>query len=84
MSENTTYYVVFFNNIYNQSRLKALREEKKVTQRVIAAHLGLTDIAYGFYEQGKNYPNMDTLIKIADYFGVSLDYLVGRSDKKNL
>lgn len=64
-------------------RLKTLREEKKVTQRVIAAYLVLTDTAYGFYEQGKNYPNMDTLIKIADYFGVSLDYLVGRSEKRN-
>lgn len=64
-------------------RLKALREEKKVTQRVVAAYLGLTDTAYGFYEQGKNYPNMDILIKLADYFEVSLDYLVGRSEKKN-
>lgn len=64
-------------------RLKTLREEKKVTQRVIAAYLGLTDTAYGFYEQGKNYPNMDALVKLADYFGVSLDYLVGRSEKRN-
>lgn len=64
-------------------RLKDLRKEKKVTQRVVAANLGLTDTAYGFYEQGKNYPNMDILIKLADYFGVSLDYLVGRSEKRN-
>jgi transcriptional regulator with XRE-family HTH domain len=60
-------------------RLKALRLEKNITQRVVATYLNITDTAYGFYEQGKNYPNMDVLIELADYFEVSLDYLVGRS-----
>jgi transcriptional regulator with XRE-family HTH domain len=64
-------------------RLKALRQEKNVTQRTISNHLNITDTAYGFYEQGKNYPNMDILIKLADFFEVSIDYLVGRSNKKN-
>ncbi len=40
-------------------RLKALRIEKHVTQKAIANYLDITDTAYGFYEQGKNYPNMD-------------------------
>ena len=64
-------------------RLKALRHEKNITQRAIANYLNITDTAYGFYEQGKNYPNMDILIKLADFFEVSLDFLVGRSNKKN-
>ncbi len=64
-------------------RLKTLRMEKNITQRAIANYLNITDTAYGFYEQGKNYPNMDSLIKLADYFEVSLDYLVGRSTKRN-
>ena len=64
-------------------RLKALRQEKNITQRALANHLNITDTAYGFYEQGKNYPNMDILIKLADYFEVSLDYLVGRSEKRD-
>lgn len=64
-------------------RLKALRQEKNITQRAIANYLNITDTAYGFYEQGKNYPNMDILIKLADFFEVSLDFLVGRSNKKN-
>jgi len=64
-------------------RLKALRQEKNITQRAIANHLNITDTAYGFYEQGKNYPNMDILIKLADFFEVSLDYLVGRSEKRD-
>jgi transcriptional regulator with XRE-family HTH domain len=63
-------------------RLKTLRIEKQVTQRAIANYLDITDTAYGFYEQGKNYPNMDILIKLADYFEVSLDYLVGRSEER--
>jgi len=62
-------------------RLRSLRLAKKITQRELAKHLDITDTAYGFYEQGKNYPNMDILIKLADYFGVTLDYLVGRNQK---
>lgn len=61
-------------------RLKALRQEKDVLQKDVAVFLGITTSAYGFYEQGKRQPDQDTLQKLADFFHVSVDYLLGRTD----
>lgn len=60
------------------NRLKQLRIEKGKTQKEIADFLNLTVPAYGFYEQGRNFPNIEIICKIADYFNVSVDYLIGR------
>ncbi len=63
-------------------RLKLLRGEKGVTQREIAELLGKTGRHYQAIESGEiNVPGL-TLIKLADYFDVSLDYLVGRSEDR--
>lgn len=62
-------------------RLKELRIRKKKTQQDIAKYLGLTRPAYTAYESGTRNPDYDTLIKIADYFDVSLDYLLGREER---
>ena len=63
-------------------RLKALRKEKGVTQRVMALMLEKTERHYQDMEAGKiNVPAL-TLIKLADYFNVSIDYLVGRSEER--
>lgn len=64
-------------------RLKRLRSEKGVMQKDVADYLGITSSAYGFYEQSKRQPDNDTLQKLADYFNVSIDYLLGRSDIRN-
>ena len=61
-------------------RLKQLRGEYNTTQVQLAAAVGLTDRACQKYEYGKIQPTLPVLIAIADYFDVSLDYLVGRSD----
>lgn len=61
-------------------RLKQLRKLKNVMQKDIAAHLETTTLAYQRYEYGDREPNLTKLIALADYFDVSLDYLVGRSD----
>lgn len=61
-------------------RLKELRKEKQVHQKDIAEYLGITPNAYGLYERGERKPNPDTLLMLADYFDVSVDYLLGRSD----
>jgi transcriptional regulator with XRE-family HTH domain len=60
-------------------RLLKLRKEKKKTQDDVANFLGISRPAYGNYENGKREPDLETLNKLADYFGVSMDYLVGRS-----
>jgi transcriptional regulator with XRE-family HTH domain len=61
-------------------RLKELRKEKCVYQKDIADLLGLTDRNYRRYEMGEVDPPTSKTIMLADYFDVSVDYLVGRSD----
>ena len=60
-------------------RLKDLRKLKAVTQRQTAMGIGITERNYQRFESNEK-PGYDNLIALADYFGVSLDYLVGRSD----
>lgn len=68
-------------------RLRELRKNKKVNGKKVSYQymadlLEITRSAYGLYEQKQNYPNVDKLIKLADFFGVSTDYLLGRSNSK--
>lgn len=59
-------------------KLRVLREQKGLSQAEVARRLNLNRITYGQYEQGKRHPDYETLIKIADYYNVSIDYLLGR------
>lgn len=61
--------------------LQGLRKEKKVTQEQLATYLGVSPQAVSKWENG-SYPEGDLLPKIADYFGVSIDYLYGRAEKE--
>lgn len=58
--------------------LKEERKKHKYTQQEIANFLQITRGAYAQYETGKNLPPIDNLIKLADLYKVSLDYLTGR------
>ena len=60
--------------------LKRCRKLRKATLQQTAAGDGVTDSIYQFYECGISEPTASVLIALADYFDVSLDYLVGRSD----
>lgn len=62
------------------TRLTALRKQKKLLQADLANKIGIARATYGAYEQGTRQPDFDTLEKIADFFEVSTDYLLGRSD----
>lgn len=61
-------------------RLRQLREEKKLTQRNIAAMLNVSDRTISYYESNERTPDPDTLIKLARFFNVSIDYLLGQTD----
>lgn len=61
-------------------RLTSLRKSKKKTQQDIADYLGVTRPAYTAYERGTRHPDYDTLQKLADYYDVTTDYLLGRTD----
>lgn len=63
-------------------RLKELREEKEMTQEELGKLLNITKQAIYTYEKGENEPTMDALVKIADIFDVSLDYLLCRTKQK--
>ena len=64
------------------NRLQQLRKEKGVYQREMAALLDITLRAYQLYEADRGYPTVPGLIRLADYFDVSLDYLVGRAENR--
>ena len=61
-------------------RLRQLREEGGLLQRELAESLDLSRVAITQYEQGRRVPEVDILTKIADFFMVSVDYLLGRTD----
>ncbi len=62
-------------------RIKELMQEKGIQQQQMAELLNVSRASIYKYQQGKAEPNIETLIKIADYFDVSLDYLCGRQNK---
>lgn len=64
--------------------LKRLRKQRKLTQNDLGEILNISATAYGNYELGQRSPTPETLIKLADFFGVSVDYLLGRDTQKNL
>ncbi|MGR6857727.1 helix-turn-helix domain-containing protein [Bacillus halotolerans] len=57
--------------------LKKLRREKNLSQKELGNKLGLAESTIGMYEQGKRQPDYETLLKIADFFEVTLDFLLG-------
>ena len=61
-------------------RLKQIRKLKNLTQAEVANAIGIGARNYQSFEYGEIKPSFETLISLADYFQVSLDYLVGRSD----
>lgn len=63
-------------------RIKALRKEKGLTQQELADMLNVAGNTLGYWENGHYEPDLKALIKLADIFDVSVDYIIGRSDVK--
>lgn len=61
-------------------RLKELRIEKGISQKALAQVLNTTNSSVCDWECGRAEPNLETLVKMADYFAVCTDYLLGRKD----
>ena len=62
-------------------RLRIIRKKKGLTQKQLAVEVGASERGIQSYEIGERNPAFDHLIALADYFDVSIDYLVGRTDK---
>ena len=65
-------------------RLKELRKKKGVSQLKLATDLNTTQNTISRYETGEREPGINELIKIADYFNVSVDYLIGRTENPKM
>lgn len=63
-------------------RVKSLRIEQAITQRQAAKEFGVTEVTWQRYEAGYS-PSFRNCVALTDYFDVSLDYLIGRSDHRN-
>ena len=63
------------------SRLKEIRANSRMKQREVAEYLEVKLRTYQGYEMGKSEPSIKKLIALADYFDVTLDYLMGRTDE---
>jgi len=65
-------------------RIKQLRQEHKMTQQDFASLLNLNGSAISLYENGKRMPEYDIIIKIANHFNVTVDWLLGRIEERDL
>ena len=63
-------------------RIKELRLEKNLTQTQLGEIIGVKHFSIYSYEKGRACPEMRGLVALADYFEVSMDYLAGRTDKR--
>ncbi|MFB9275191.1 helix-turn-helix domain-containing protein [Cohnella cellulosilytica] len=63
-------------------RLRELRLRRKISQEEVARHIGITRSAYSHYEINNRQPVYETLIKLAAFFDVSLDYIIGGTQPK--
>ena len=61
-------------------RIRDLREDKDLLQKELAAYLQCSQVCYSSYELGKRDIPTDVLIKLAQFHGTSVDYLLGRTD----
>mgnify|MGYP003310544509 CR=1 FL=1 len=64
-------------------KLKELRQKRKISQLKLALDLNMNQNSISRYENMEREADYETLIKFADYFNVSLDYLLGRTDNEN-
>ncbi len=65
-------------------RIAELRKERALSQVNLALKLNLTQYMISAYESGRNQPSLEILVQIADFFGVSVDYLLERTDSRIL
>ena len=65
-------------------KIKELRKNSKITQEQLGNAIGVSKMAISYFEKGKKSPGRESLKKIADYFGVTTDYLLGRSEDPEL
>lgn len=64
--------------------LKELRKEKGLSQIAVQMQTGIEQTLISKYENGERVPPTETLMQLADFYGVSMDYIMGRTDRKEI
>lgn len=64
--------------------LKELRKEKGLSQIAVQMQTGIEQALISKYENGERVPHTETLMQLADFYGVSMDYIMGRTDRKEI
>ena len=67
-----------------RERLRALRLERHETQKAVAEAIGIKERHYQYFEYGTHLPNLENFCALADHFGVSMGYLAGRTDRREV
>ena len=67
-------------NTFKMTNLKEIREKKNITQTKLSTEIEVSQELISHYEIGQSKPNIENLIKLADYFNCSTDYLLNRTD----
>ena len=60
--------------------LKEIRTKRNITQQAVADYIGCSSVVYSRYERGTRQPSIEMLLKLADLFGVTVDFLLGRQN----
>ena len=81
---NCPYYIIFSVIILKISRIRDLREDNDLKQKDLALYLLVDQSTYSDYENGRINVPIEQLIKIADYYNVSLDYITGRTENAKI
>lgn len=67
-----------------QNNLRELRKEKGLSQIAVQMQTGIEQALISKYENGERVPPTETLMQLADFYGVSMDYIMGRTDRKEV
>ncbi len=67
-----------------ENNLKKLRKSKHMTQIAVQMHTGIEQALISKFENGERIPPTETLVILADFYGVSIDYILGRTDKPEI
>ena len=65
-------------------RIRDMREDADLKQKDLAEYLKCTQVCYSSYENGRRNIPVEVVVKLADYYGVSVDYLLGRTNKREV
>lgn len=66
-----------------KTRIRDLREDRDLTQSQVSKILNISQVAYSYYELNKRSIPLDSLCKLADFYNVSVDYILYRTEKKS-